>query len=174
MTTINKKRKTLKLSHVGEQVTLTISGDRDGNAGTFIAADPAKNQPFDKIVYSVRASSILKMSNPANRELFTKGVQAESAGNLEEAHEYYQQYLNAIQMSFNVIAGRGRQYRKGDAIKAKLILVDTKSGSKALALDEVEYQAPIQVEATEFDVTDLISTPAVSKDEILDPSKVIS
>lgn len=148
---ILNSRAMLAAKHIGQQVVLSIQGK-----GTFVPKDEAKNQPFDKYIYNLKANSQYAMSLPANKALLTSAVKAESIGNVDEATKLFNQYLNSIQVSFNVIADRAYRFQDGDMVTAVVGEVTTKAGHKALTVDTVRYKAPAAVEKTKFDVTALM------------------
>jgi hypothetical protein len=141
----------LTARHIGTQVILTIQGK-----GTFLPKDESKNQPFDKYIYNLKANSQYAMSLQANKLLLTNAVKAESIGDVETATKLFNEYLNAIQVSFNVIADRAHRFQDGEMCTAVVGEVDTKAGHKALTVENVRYKAPVAVEKSKLDVTSLM------------------
>jgi hypothetical protein len=148
-------------------VLLRIQGN-----GTYVAKDEAKGVAFDKYIYNLKANSAISMSRQENKELLASALKAETAGDEEKAAALFNQYLNAVQISFNIPADRSTRFNNGDDVKAEVALVDTKAGLKQLVVNNVSYVAPKTVAATKFDITDLIAEPAAAA--ITDPEKVIS
>lgn len=158
---ILNKRTTLKLVHVGEQVTLSVQGTPQFLAKGFAYNGPrgASENQFDRYIVNVAANSALSMQRAENKAILLAAMKAESEGDMETATDLYNDFLNAIQMSFSVIVNPGREARKfesGDKVKATVDLVDTASGDKQIVINDVRYKAPLSVEATKFTVTDLL------------------
>lgn len=164
---IVNSRVSLTQAHIGKQVILLVQG-----AGTFQTAAqqaeldkaagkaPAK-QYFDKYIHNLKANSSEAMTRKENRQLLADAVTAEMAGDAEKASELYNQYLNAIQVSFNLIAQPGRRkLESGDAVTAFIETSETKAGNRAIVVNNVAYKAPEMVEKVKFDITDLIAAPA--------------
>jgi hypothetical protein len=170
---ILNSRMTLTRAHVGQQVLLVIQGN-----GTFLSAaeqkaqNPDMTEAFDKYIYNTKANSQEAMARPENRKLLTEAVKAESAGDTTKASELYNQFLNAVQVSFNVIADRGRKFENGDAITAFVAEADTKSGHKAIVINDVRYKAPTAVEKVKFDISDLLAEEA--PEDQLEEGKVVT
>lgn len=167
---ILNSRKTLKLAHVGEQKILSVQGTPQFLAKGFAYTGPkgATENQFDRYIVNVAANSAMSMQRAENKQILMEAMKAESAGDMETATDLYNDFLNAIQMSFSVIVNPGRDARKfesGDLVKATIDLVDTASGTKQIVLQSVRYMAPTVVEATKFTVTDLLGdlldTPTV-------------
>lgn len=151
----------LSSSHVGQQVVLQIQG-----SGTFQSAaeqeakTPGQKAYFDKYIHNLKANSLEAMSRPENRLILAAALKAETEGLVDEASALYNEYLNAVQISFNVIAGRGRKFENGDQVKAIVGIADTKSGHKAIVVNDVRYMAPVLVEKIKYSLTDLLGDVA--------------
>ena len=156
---ILNKRITLKPANAGEQHTLTIQGTPQFLAKGYQYPGPTgmtENQ-FDRTIYNVRANSALKMADPANRLILADAIKAESAGDMDTATELFNKYLNAVQLSFSVIERPGTvKFVRGNQVIATVELVDTKSGAKALVLNDVSLKPAIVAAPTKFDLSDLI------------------
>jgi hypothetical protein len=169
---ILNSRQTLTPAHIGSQVLLFIQG-----SGTFQSATeqeaktPGQAQYFDKYIYNLKANSQEAMSRKENRIILSEAIKAESAGDVAKASELFNQYLNAVQVSFNVIADRGHRFENGDQVSAIVEETDTKAGYKAIVVNNVRYKKPTAVEKMKFDLTDLIAEEEIKAPE-LDPSKV--
>lgn len=164
-------RKTITRADVGHQVMAVIQG-----SGTYLIAEeqrendlkagkqPAK-QYFDKYIYNLKANSAEAISRKETKALFTAAVKAESAGDVEEANKLFNQWLNAVQVSFNVIADRARKLESGDAVTCFVGEADTASGHKALVVNDVRYKAPAELQKVVFDLTDLMAEEAPATGE---------
>lgn len=161
---IYNSRKLLSLTYIGQQVLLMVQGN-----GTFMAADPEKGQMFDKFIYNVRANSQLSIARKANKDILAEAVKAESTGDVDEAAKLFNEYLNNVQVSFNVIADSGRRFASGDAITGIVAEVITKAGDKQIVLNDVRYKAPTTVADTAkvLDITALLDNSEA--EEILTP-----
>lgn len=158
---ILNKRKTLKLDHVGQQITLSVQGTPQFLAKGFAYTGPkgATENQYDRYIVNVAANSALSMQRAENKAILMEAMKAESAGDMEAATDLYNDFLNAIQVSFSVIVNPGREARKfesGDMVKATVDLVDTAAGTKQIVINDVRYKAPLNIEATKFSVTDLL------------------
>lgn len=152
---IFNSRKMLTMQLIGLQIMLTVQGN-----GTFVPANAAIGQMFDKNIYNLRANSPLSIARPENKKLLADAVKAESEGNVDDAARLFNEYLNNVQVSFNVIADSGRRFASGDAVTGVLAEVTTKAGQKQLVLNDVRYKAPTQVADTPkvVDITALLDT----------------
>lgn len=164
---IINSRTALSRTHVGQQVLLTVQG-----AGTFQTAaqqeakTPGQKAYFDKYIHNLKANSTEAMSRQENKAILAAAMKAEAAGNVEEAGDLFNEYLNNVQVSFNAIARAGvRKFEDGDMCTALVEEADTKSGNKAIVVNQVKYKAPTTVERVKFSITDLLGeeapTPAV-------------
>lgn len=157
---ILNSRTTLKTTDEGTKAVLTVQGN-----GTFLpkghkysVGTDARENMFDRTIYNLKANSQLSMLRDENKKLLASAMQAETAGNVEEASKLFNEYLNAIQVSFSVIEPSTRKYQSGDDVKAKVAIADTKENGKQLVVNEVTYMAPVTLAKTKFDITDLIGS----------------
>lgn len=173
---ILNSRKTLNMSHVGEQVLLTIQGAgsyqsaADQAEADLKAGKPAAKAYFDKRIHNVKANSQEAMGRSELRMLLSEAIAEEKAGNLEKASEMYNMYLNSVQVSFNVIADRSHKFQDGEAITAFVGTAETKAGHRAIVINDVRYKAPTTVETVKFDISDLTDEPAVAHVAGVDPA----
>lgn len=157
---ILNSRKTLKISHVGLQVLLAIQG-----IGQFLAkghkytvGGEERTNEFDRTIYNVKANSQLSMMRAENKQLLSDAMKAQAEGRPDDATALFNQYLNAVQVSFSVIEPSSRKFESGDMVTAVVAEVESKAGDKQIAVNDVRYKAPANVEATKFDITALIGT----------------
>lgn len=153
---ILNKRITVTPADAGSSLQLSIQG-----SGQFLAkghkytvAGAERENGFDRTIYNVRASSSLLMV--LNKPLFTEALKAESTGDAQGAHDLFNAYLNATQLSFSVIMPSSRVFHTGDDIKARITSVVSQAGVTSLQLDDVSYVAPKVKLATKFEISDLI------------------
>lgn len=172
---IINSRLPISRTHVGSQVSLQVQG-----AGTFQSASeqeertPGQKAYFDKYIHNLKANSTEAMSRKENKALLNSAMKAEAEGNVEEADKLFNQYLNAIQVSFNVIAQEGRRkFEDGDMVTAIIAEVETKAGHKALTVENVRYKAPVVIEKQKFSITDLLGEEAPEEAVVAD-EKVVS
>lgn len=176
---ILNSRKRLGRANVGQQVMLAIQGN-----GTYQTADqqrqsdaekgrPAAKEYFDKYIYNTKAFSLDAVMDIENKKLFAAAVKAESAGNVEEATKLFNQYLNNVQVSFNLIDNSTRaKLNDGDAITAYVELVKNRDDKEVVALRDVKYKAPTQLDSVKFDITDLIMDDAAP--EAIAPASTVT
>lgn len=153
---ILNRRTTVTPAHVGSSLRLAIQG-----TGQFLPkghkyavnGQETENQ-FDRTIYNLKASSSLLMA--FNKPLFTEAMKAESAGDVNKAHDLFNSYLNAVQLSFSVIEPSSRKFSSGDDVKAHVQMATSKAGNQSIQVDSVSYIAPVVVAPSKFDVTDLI------------------
>lgn len=160
---ILKSRKTILMSDVGHKRIYSIQGN-----GTYVSAaeqakrdqeagkEPAKAY-FDRYIYNLKANSVEAVSRPATQSLFKQAIILEMKGEKEAADDLYNQFLNACQVSFNMIDnGRQRKFQNGDDVKVMVGTAETKAGLNAIVVSE-----PTVVEAAfgtsmNFDITDFV------------------
>lgn len=155
---ILNKRKTLKTTHVGAQVVLTVQGTGQFLPKGYKYPGPSgitENQ-FDRTIYNLLANSQLSMLRPENAEILKNAIKAESAGDMEAATELFNEYLNSIQVSFSVIEPSNRKFNSGDQVTAVVAEVANSAGVNQIVVNDVRYKAPVNVEATTFVLADLL------------------
>ena len=170
---ILNSRKAIGKQHVeGAKVLLEVqsvsllTADQIRESDVKRAREP-RSQYFDTYIINLKANSIEAISRKENKALFTEAMKAESAGEQEKADELFNQWLNACQISFNMIANANtRKYEKGDEVKCKISEVDTEAGHKAIIVKSMDYVSPVAVADVKFDITDLLAveTPAVAEE----------
>jgi len=158
---IINKRITVNPTMIGDSIVLTVQGTGQflPQGHKYTVAGVERTNQFDRTIYNVRASSSLLMTSAEGKKLFKDAMLAESAGDVEKAHELFNSYLNYVQLSFSVINnGRGteRSFNSGDDIKARITQVVSQAGTTSLQLEDVSYVAPKVVRRQTFSVTDLI------------------
>lgn len=155
---ILNKRKTLKTTHIGAQVVLTVQGTGQFLPKGYKYAGPAgvtENQ-FDRTIYNLLANSQLSMLRPENAEILKNAIKAESAGDMDKATELFNEYLNSIQISFSVIEPSNRKFNSGDQVTAVVAEATNAADQRQIVVNDVRYKAPVNVEATTFALADLL------------------
>jgi len=155
---ILNKRVTVKPTDVGSSLLLQVQGQGQflPKGHKYMRAGTETENPFDRVIYNVRASSSLMMSSAIGKEILRQAVAAESAGTVDIAHDGYNAYLNFVQLSFSVIQPSSRSFNAGDDIKAHIVSVTSQSGITSLQLEDVSYVAPKVAAKTTFSVSDLL------------------
>lgn len=155
---ILNSRTPVSMDHAGNQVSLFIQGK-----GTFQsaaqqeAATPGQKQYFDKYIYNLKANSTEAMSRPEVKAIFAEAMKAETAGDTEKADELFNEYLNGVQISFNVIANAGvRRFEDGNQVTAIVGTASTKAGHTAVVVSNVKYKAPLVIESRKFTIEELM------------------
>lgn len=156
---ILNKRKTVKLTHVGNQVVLTVQGTGQFLPKGYKYQGPAgaTENLFDRTIYNLQANSQLSMLRAENKAILTDAIKAESTGDMESATDLFNDYLNAIQISFSVIEPSNRKFASGDQVTAIVAEATNAAGERQLVVNDVRYKAPVSIEATTFALSDLLA-----------------
>jgi hypothetical protein len=135
---IMQKRSTIPATAVNKRVQLTVQGngntvdvmDKEGNI-VLSKLPGEEGMVLRKRIYNVKANSEIAMRNPRNMQYLKDAIDAEKAGKGDEAHDLFNNYLNAVQISFGVIEGNAviDQLANGEEIAAKIQLIETENGS---------------------------------------------
>ena len=132
-------------------------------AGDDVPAADGSGEQLMKRIFNVVANSQLAINNKRNQDLLRAGYAAEQAGDTAKAEELYNEYLNAIQVSFNVLSTSSafNKITDGDQIKASVAKVTTENGS-LLTLDakSIAVVAPEMAGATKVDLLALMAVPS--------------
>lgn len=159
---IMKSRDEVPESLIGKKVMLTIQGngviiDVKNAAGEAVQSVVEPGTVFQKVIFNCKANSGLAMKNIRNLAFWTAGKAAEAAGNSEEAHEAYSDFLNSVQLSFSVptTSSIKDQLSNGVDISAKVIEIKTENGS-LLTIDPatIGILAPAVLGKTTFSFDD--------------------
>lgn len=140
----------------------TVLPVKDKAGNDVPAADGSGEQLFKRIM-NVDANSELAINNARNKDLLREGYAAEQAGNAALAEEKYNAYLNAIQVSFNILSTSSQfnAIKAGDQIKAQVEKITTENGSLlTLNAKTVAVIAPVAAGATKVDLLALMAVPA--------------
>jgi hypothetical protein len=163
MKQILNSRQSVTRADVGKQVTAFIQGSgtfqsaTEQEAADKAAGRPAAKQYFDKYIYNLKANSQEAVTRQENKKLCALAWAEESEGNMEAASEINNRYLNAVQISFNVIARAGvKKLEDGDQVTAVIEEAITKDGNTALVVNQVKYKAPATLAKIAYAETDLV------------------
>lgn len=170
------------LSMVGRTVSLSVQGngnivDVKNAAGELVQSAVEEGTVFQKHIFNCKANSELAMKNIRNIAILKAGIAAEKAGNFEEANKQFSDYLNKVQLSFNVPTTQSiaSQIGNGTDIAAKVMKVDTEKGSlltidpKTIRVMEPELLAATSFSFDDEDLDD--EEPTVTTEEVLAPAK---
>lgn len=155
---ILNKRTLVPASAEGKKVNFVIQGngndiDVKNKLGEFVQSVVEEGVVLQKRIFNLRANSQIAMQNPANKQLLHDGVIAEKAGNFDLAHDKFNSYLNAVQISFGVLHPSALLNVLGNGcdIAAKVQKVTTENGS-LLTIDPstISVLAPIDLGTTNF------------------------
>lgn len=158
MINILNKRKTVTVNHVGHQIVLTVQGDGQFLPKGFQSATATgitENQ-FDRTIYNLQANSQLSMLRKENKTILADALKAESAGDMQAAHDLFNDYLNGVQISFSVIEPSSRRFASGDMVTAVVDRVVSKAGLDQIVVNDVRYKAPVNIAAVKFELSDLL------------------
>src|ERR1700743_459119 len=132
---IMNKRGKLDEKLVGKKVQFTIQGngttvDVKTKEGILVQSVVEPGTVFQKVIFNLQANSSIASKNPANHALAAAGLKAELAGNFEEAHKHYTEFLNAMQVSFSVPSTSPILAQLGDRvdIEARVVKITTENG----------------------------------------------
>ena len=153
-------RKLIKLEHIGRQVSLFIQGKGQylPQGYQFAGATGLTENAFSRTIYNVAANSQLAMLRPENKAILTEAMKAESAGDTDAAHDLFNEYLNAVQVSFSVIEPSNRQFTSGNNVTAIVAeYTNPNTQVRSLVINDIRYVPPVELEAVKFSITDLIN-----------------
>lgn len=168
---IMRKRNSLPVAMVGKKVVFTVQGDgniidvldREGK----VVLSTIKGQEgivLQKKIFNLKANSELALRNERTIGYLKDGAIAEKAGDADKAHELFNNFLNATQVSFGIILPSAIADALGNGvdIAATVIQVDTPNGS-LLTIDPstiMVKQPEVLDHGTSFDVAAFLGAPA--------------
>lgn len=177
---IMKQRTALTEKQIGKKVVFTIQGgatkifvtDKNG-APVESMAEPGT--VLERMIYNLQTTSAVAMKNPRNLELLRAGLDAEKAGDAQTAHENFNKFLNAVQVSFGILLPSKivDKLSNGVDISAKVELITTENGS-LLTIDPktISIQEPEVIGKTTFDMDALLGTATPTVDSIVKPEEL--
>lgn len=172
------KRKILRLSDDKSFVKLHIQSGGNMLQVTDKSGQPvlsSNGQPLMKVIYNVSANSHVAMLNPRNQEILKSALEAEKQGDEDAAHAAYNDYLNKIQVSFNILINPGSsipKFAKNDLIKGTVQVVTTDNG-QLITLEKVSAVEALDVMDTpKFTLNQLlgVSDEGPAPEEIFTPT----
>lgn len=173
---IINSRKNITREHIGEQLVRQVQGKGTyQSAAEQEARNPGRSQYFPQYIYNLKANSTEAMGRAENKAIIKAAMEAEAAGNTAEASKLFNDYLNAIQVSFTMIDRPGvRKLEDGNLVTLIVQEAETKAGHKALVATDVKYKAPLAEGAqTKFSITDLLGEVAAPAEALAD-AKVVT
>lgn len=187
---IMSKRSTIPETAVGKRVKFLLQGNgntievKDKDGELVMSSIPGyEGTVLQKRIYNLRANSAVAMHNQRTRQYLIDALAAEKAGEGAKAHELFNEYLNATQMSFGILlpATIVEKLASGVEIAATVTRVDTDNGS-LLTIDPstISIVEPESYGSVEFNLEDFakeIKEPAAEEpkaDEKKDKKKVAS
>lgn len=174
---IMQKRITIPAEAAGKKVQLTVQGtgnvinvlDKDGKEVESLTEPGTKLQ---KKIFNVKANSAIAQQNPRNKEYLMNGLKAEKLGadgevfgllrgeeKMWPAHDWYNAYLNAVQISFGILLPNKVADKLSDNtdISGRVDLIETENG-KLLTIDgsSISVLEPEVYGTTSFDLNELM------------------
>lgn len=163
---IMRKRILVPSTFEGKTVVFTVQGDGNvidvkDKAGELVFSTIAGYEGIvlQKKIFNLRANSQVGMTNPRTVDYLRTGIAAEKAGNIDAAHEAFNEYLNACQMNVGILLPNAKAEKLSDGmeISAKVQLVTTDNGS-LLTIDPstISVVAPERLGTTTFNIDDYL------------------
>lgn len=161
---IINRRATLKVTDAGRLMQFIVQGGGQflPKGHKWMTGDVERENQFDRTIYNLKANSAIAMQ--ANKGLFTEALKAESAGDTDKAHDLFNEYLNAIQISFSVIDngnGRSARFNNGSVVKAIVgTSVSALTNATSIIVDNVSEVVAEVAAKTTFSIDDLMEEVA--------------
>lgn len=160
---IMNKRILIPASAEGKSFLFTIQGngnviDVKNKAGELVQSIVEEGTVLQKTIFNTRANSGHAMGLEINKQLLKDAVAAERAGDATKAHELFNKYLNAVQISLSVLHPSSllSQLSTNVDIKGKVQKITTDNGS-LLTIDpsSISVVAPEIAGTTNFSFDEL-------------------
>lgn len=155
------KRKMIRITDDKQLVKLFIQS----TTGTTIPVTTKEGEPvlqngipLYKTIYNVAANSHVAMINPQNRAILAEAIKFEGQGEEDKATELFNQYLNKIQVSFNVLltSPNVEKYTKNEQIQGVVTVITTENG-QLITLDKVKAVVAKELaDSQKFSINDLL------------------
>ena len=116
----NKRGKPVLAKDVDELVKATIQGTPQflAKGHQYEVNGEQRENMFDRMIYNLLLTDGQKAESLEGKQLFTKAVAAEDAGDVELAHELFNAWLNYSQITFSVIDNPTTvRFERGDMVK---------------------------------------------------------
>lgn len=133
---IMSKRTLIPESAIGKRTVLTVQGngnviDVRNKAGEFISSVVDPNLVFQKKIFNCKAVSGIAMANPRNQQLLRDAIAAERSGDAEKASGLFNDFLNAVQLSFSIPLPSAKADKISDGVEIAGLIekVTTENGS---------------------------------------------
>lgn len=164
------KRRIIRMTDADSILKFEIQGNGNiipvtDKSGAQVYSNTDSNLPLTKSIYNIKANSHVAMLNPRNREILKAAMTAETAGDKDEAHDLFNQYLNKIQVSFSVILNPGRntvQFYTGQQVQGRVQLVTTENGQLLTLESVVAVRIEEAAKTPTFSLTDLMGLDDVA------------
>lgn len=170
---ILNSRKMISAGQIGQLIQTTIVGngtiipmtDKEGNQ-----VYDANKQPLFKVIYNAKLNSGIAQANERNKDILREAMTAFKAGDAETASEKINEYLNKVQVSFNVILSSGQTAPFGpkEVVKGQVAMVTTENGS-LLTLENVSAVAAVQAQSIKVDSFEALLGEEVAEGDDSDP-----
>jgi hypothetical protein len=154
----------------GKFMKTIVTGDGNeidvtNKAGQLVSTATDKEVVLRKRIFNVKLNSAVAIANPVNKATLAIAMEADKLGNsydanrkfvgikdkvqAQKAADYYNQYLNDVQVSFSLLAGHKLydRLKSNSRIECDLELIETEDGklitinSKGIALQGAEAAA---------------------------------
>jgi hypothetical protein len=163
VTGIMRKRTLVPETLVGKKVVLTIRGngttvDVKDKEGNYVQSVVQAGTVFQKVIFNTESNSGIAMASARNKQILQEALAAERLGNADEASDLFQDFLNAVQLSFSVPTTSSLIGKLSDRIdiSARVIKVTTENGSlltidpTSIAIKEPETLAPVDFDLSNY------------------------
>lgn len=160
------KRIAVPQEAVGKRVKFQVQGDgntvdvKNKDNELVLSTIPGyEGTVLQKKIFNLKANSAVAMSNTRNRQYLIDGLKAEKAGDADAAHDFFNQYLNSVQMSFGILlpSNVADKLHAGVEIAASVQKIETENGS-LLTIDPstISIVEPEVYGTTSFDMDDFM------------------
>lgn len=164
---IMNRRVLIVNSMIGKRVRMFIQGDgtvldAKHKDGSYVLSTVAGQEGtvLQKRIFNLQANAQAAMTTPLNREALKRGIDAEKAGDMEKAHEAYNEYLNRCQLTFGILLPNPTADKLGHGVEiaATIQQVTTDNGS-LLTIDPstISIVEPEVAGSTVFNVDDIFN-----------------
>ncbi len=163
---ILKTRTLITKAHIGMSVRMFVASNGTtipvkNKAGEYVMSRNAGEEGvgLNKTIFNLKANSDIAIRSAYTREILMDGIKAEKAGEMDEAHEHFTNYLNKVQISFALLDNHRllSEIGTGAEIAATIVEIETENG-KLLSIDPatIRIMQPIVVGKTNFDLDALL------------------
>lgn len=154
--TFNKRGTAITPSHIGQLVKAFIQGTPQYLAKGANQSNGRTNQ-FDRMIYNLTLTDGVKAGSPESKKLFTEGMKAEAAGDVELAHEKFNEWLNNCQMTFSVIDNPTTvRFTRGQYVQGVIGSAVNQQGENVIIIDHVTSVEAVVATKTSYVVNDFM------------------